>query len=150
MLPNFMDFSLTFCPSCNGNDCDGADEDKNDGDGNDADSSINGEGGDNEYIDTKHSDRDDGDYKMILVFKMVMMLKANFCNSILSAFPQFLMRIYHFLVQLHAHNLCIITLCRVIGLYKPSYDIALSSTCWFHLYRIFKGNYLPSRFYVFA
>ena len=69
MLPNFMDLSLTFCPSCNGNDCDGADEDKNDGDGNDADSSINGEGGDNEYIDTKHSDRDDGDYKHDIGFE---------------------------------------------------------------------------------
>ena len=87
---------------------------------------------------------------MILIYKVLMVLKANYCNPILLAFPQFLMRIYQFLVQLYVNNLCIIKMCRVIRLYKPSYNISLSSIFWFHLYRIFIGNHLPSRFYIFA
>ena len=44
--------------------------------------------------------------KMILILKMTMVLKENFCNSILLAFPQLMIRIYHFLIQLDVNNLC--------------------------------------------
>ena len=38
-------------------------------------------------------------------------------------------------------------MCRVIGLYEPSCDLALSSICWFHLDRIFLGNCLHSKIF---
>ena len=88
--------------------------------------------------------------KMIVIFKMAIVLKANICNSILLAFPQFLMWIYYLLVQLDVNNLCSKTICQVISLYEPSCDLARRSICWFHLCRIFLGNYLPSKFYFFA
>ena len=43
--------------------------------------------------------------KMILILRMMKVLKANFCNPFSLAFPQFLMRIYHFLVQFYVNNL---------------------------------------------
>ena len=44
--------------------------------------------------------------KIILIFKMTMVLKENFCNSVLLASPQLMIRIYHFLIQLDVNNLC--------------------------------------------
>ena len=80
--------------------------------------------------------------KIILILKMIMVLKTTFCNSILSAFPQFLMQIFHFLVKLASSvpgsvRTCSATTCRVIGLYEPSCDLVVSSICWFHLFRVF-------------
>ena len=88
--------------------------------------------------------------KMILILKMIMVLKENFFKSILLAFSQLMIRIYHFLIQLDVNNLCSIKMYWVIGLYERNYDLALGHICWFHLYRIFLGNYLSSRFYLFA
>ena len=76
----------------------------------------------------------------------------HFCNSVFLAFTQFLMGIYHFLIELQVNNLRRITVHLVIlsdALYESSYDLALLNICSFHLMRIFLGNYLPSRFYFF-
>ena len=160
-------FLQYFAKSSRGNDCCGygtdsdgdnnnnsADEDKNDGDGNDTDGGSNSEGGSNGENDAKDSGVEMMMLieieMMMLIYKVIMVLKANYCNPILLAFPQLLMRIYQFLVQLYVNNLCIMKMCRVIRLYKPSYNISLSSIFWFHLYRMFIGNHLPSRFYFFA
>ena len=88
--------------------------------------------------------------KIILFLKMIMVLKENFHKSILLPFPQLMLRIYHFLIQLDVNNLCSIKMYWVIGLYERCYGLALGNICWFHLCIIFFGNYLPSRFYLFA
>ena len=125
-------------------DCDGDDADSNvaNGDKND------GDGGSND--DAKMVVEMMMMTKMVLILKIMMVLKTNFCNSIFLAFPQYLMGIYHFLVQMDLNNLCTITLCQVIGLSELSYDLALSSICWFHLYRISLGHCLPLKYYFFA
>ena len=80
--------------------------------------------------------------KMILILKMTMRLRRIFEIQFFS--------IYHFLIQLDVNNLCSIKMYRVIDVYERNYDLAPGNICWFHLYRIFLGNYLPSRFYFFA
>ena len=44
--------------------------------------------------------------KIILFLTMIMVLKENFHKQILLQFPQLMLRIYHFLIQLDVNNLC--------------------------------------------
>ena len=140
----------------NGNDSDWDDSDTdddnndvtdgdNDSDGNEANGGSNDEGGggndddgDNADGDAKDGGSNDYDDKDDVEFKDDDGVRGGFfSNPISFAFPQFLMWIYHFLVQLDVINLWSITTCQVIGLYEPSCDLALNSICWFHLYRVF-------------
>ena len=76
-----------------------------------------------EEVDAKDGDRDDGEDKDDTDFEDDDGVKCKFLQFIFVAFPQFLMWILHFLVQLDVYNFCAITMGRVIGLYEPSYDL---------------------------